>query len=322
MENIYIVIDENSNLLDERFQVWNVDHWVNSLFSFYSYDNNNLISVTHQEWGDTNWVNISMFTYDYDDNDNQTLSVEQSWQDSVWMYNSKFIRTYDGNNNLSDMTYQFWNNVWTNSQYFKYTYDEINNLIEEKTNTWNGAGWDNKSMSVFTYNDSLLTYQVDRNWDGADWMDIAKTFNSYDEHKNQIENYYITWEDTVWVNNFKNIYEYGTLTSVNKNPATINSFSLFNNYPNPFNPSTFISWQSPISGIQTLRIYDILGRLVATLVNEYRPAGKYKLEFNPESSFNNLASGVYFYQIRISANGDKRGAERDFVQTKKMIYLK
>lgn len=83
--------------------------------------------------------------------------------------------------------------------------------------------------------------------------------------------------------------------------AEINSpieFSLAQNYPNPFNPSTKISWQSPVSSHQTLKIYDILGNEVAVLVDEYRPAGNYDVEFNSQK----LSSGIYFYKLRIGKN--------------------
>jgi hypothetical protein len=89
---------------------------------------------------------------------------------------------------------------------------------------------------------------------------------------------------------------------------TLTSFELFQNYPNPFNPSTKICWQSPIGSQQTLKIYDILGNGVATLVDQYKPAGKYEVEFDAAS----LPSGVYFYQLRAG----------EFVSTKKMILLK
>ena len=91
-----------------------------------------------------------------------------------------------------------------------------------------------------------------------------------------------------------------------------NSFLLSQNYPNPFNPSTKISWQSPVGGWQTLKVYDILGNEVATLVNEYRNAGSYEVEFNSASSIKNLASGIYFYRLQAG----------DYVETKKMILLK
>ena len=87
-----------------------------------------------------------------------------------------------------------------------------------------------------------------------------------------------------------------------------NEFILHQNYPNPFNPSTKISWQSPVGSWQTLKLYDVLGNEVATLVNEYRNAGSYETEFNAEK----LSSGVYYYQLRAGA----------FFETKKMELIK
>jgi photosystem II stability/assembly factor-like uncharacterized protein len=86
------------------------------------------------------------------------------------------------------------------------------------------------------------------------------------------------------------------------------SFSLFQNYPNPFNPSTKISWSSPISGWQTLKVYDILGREIETLVDEFRPAGNYEINFDGSK----LTSGVYFYRFKVGS----------FVETMKMILMK
>ena len=91
-----------------------------------------------------------------------------------------------------------------------------------------------------------------------------------------------------------------------------NDFQLFQNYPNPFNPSTKISWQSPTGGWQTLKVYDVLGNEVATLVNEYRPAGSYEVEFKSIVGSHHLANGIYFYQLQAG----------DYVETRKMVLLK
>ena len=94
---------------------------------------------------------------------------------------------------------------------------------------------------------------------------------------------------------------------------TILTFSLNQNYPNPFNPSTTISWQSPVSSWQTLKIYDLLGNEIATLVDEYRPAGSYEFNYTlGRDSSPARASGIYFYQLKAG----------DYVETKKMILLK
>ncbi len=88
----------------------------------------------------------------------------------------------------------------------------------------------------------------------------------------------------------------------------LNSFILNQNFPNPFNPKTVISYQLPVSDDVTLKVFDVLGNEVATLVDEYKPVGSYEVEWNAS----NHSSGVYFYQIR---------AEK-FVETRKMILLR
>jgi hypothetical protein len=90
---------------------------------------------------------------------------------------------------------------------------------------------------------------------------------------------------------------------------------LFQNYPNPFNPSTKISWQSPAGGRQTLKVYDMLGREIAKLIDEYRPAGKYEIEFSAK----NLPSGVYIYQLKAAPIFGQAG---EFSSIKKMLLLK
>uniref|UniRef100_A0A7V3E8K9 T9SS type A sorting domain-containing protein n=1 Tax=Ignavibacterium album TaxID=591197 RepID=A0A7V3E8K9_9BACT len=85
-------------------------------------------------------------------------------------------------------------------------------------------------------------------------------------------------------------------------------FSLEQNYPNPFNPTTRISWQSPVNSHQTLKVYDILGNEVATLVDEYREAGRYEVEFDASK----LSSGMYLYQLKTDI----------YTETKKMILLR
>ena len=85
-------------------------------------------------------------------------------------------------------------------------------------------------------------------------------------------------------------------------------FYLFQNFPNPFNPVTKISWQSPAGSWQTLKIYDVLGNEVAILVDEYKPASDYEVEFNGS----NYTIGIYYYQLNSG----------EFTETKKMVLLK
>lgn len=93
------------------------------------------------------------------------------------------------------------------------------------------------------------------------------------------------------------------------------NYSLSQNYPNPFNPSTRIDYSLPVNSFVTLKVFDILGREIATLVNEQKTAGNHSSFFTLSSSF--ASSGTYFYQIK-AVNQSGVG----FVETKKMIYIK
>ena len=84
--------------------------------------------------------------------------------------------------------------------------------------------------------------------------------------------------------------------------------TLEQNYPNPFNPTTTINYSIPVAGSVELKIYDVLGNEVATLVNENKAPGNYSTDFNASS----LASGIYIYTLRAN----------NFVQTKKMLLMK
>jgi hypothetical protein len=98
--------------------------------------------------------------------------------------------------------------------------------------------------------------------------------------------------------------------SVSEKPA---GFALSQNYPNPFNPSTTITYQLPTEGMVRLEIYDVMGRTLATLVNEEKPAGQFTATFDGSK----FTSGIYFYRINVIAQDGK-----SFSQTNKMILMK
>lgn len=99
-----------------------------------------------------------------------------------------------------------------------------------------------------------------------------------------------------------------TITGVRESKGIPEAFSLSQNFPNPFNPSTVINYQLPVNSNVTLKVYDVIGREVATLVNGRQSAGYYYVTFNAV----NLPSGVYFYQL----NTDQKSS------IKKMLLLK
>ena len=105
---------------------------------------------------------------------------------------------------------------------------------------------------------------------------------------------------------FDGTFEYSQEVEVEV--SSPNEFALYQNFPNPFNPSTKIKFVIPKSSFVNLKVFDILGSEVATLVNEERPAGEYEIEFNAGS----LSSGIYLYKI----------SSGDYSETRKLILMK
>lgn len=106
----------------------------------------------------------------------------------------------------------------------------------------------------------------------------------------------------------KLLVNYNNATDIKPENDLVSNFRLNQNYPNPFNPTTKITWQTSVSGWQSLKIYDVLGNEITTLVDEFKSAGSYEIEFDAAG----LSSGIYFYRF-IAGN---------FIDTKSMILIK
>lgn len=104
------------------------------------------------------------------------------------------------------------------------------------------------------------------------------------------------------------IAKYNGATSVDEEANGLIDYSLEQNYPNPFNPNTVISYRLPVTGNVILKVYDVLGNKIATLVNEEKPAGTHEVSFTSAE----LPSGVYFYSMEVNS----------FREIRKMILLK
>ena len=109
---------------------------------------------------------------------------------------------------------------------------------------------------------------------------------------------------------YNNVYQIdSTYTSVvDKHLSVPSNYLLYQNYPNSFNPTTVVKYQIPELSFATLKVYDVLGKEIATLVNEEKAAGTYAVEFDATS----IPSGIYFYKLQAG----------NFVETKKMILMK
>ncbi len=108
-----------------------------------------------------------------------------------------------------------------------------------------------------------------------------------------------------------NTKTHSNITKIGKGSGTGSSagdYKMFQNYPNPFNPSTSIGFKLNQGGFVSLKVYNLVGNLVSTLVAEYKSPGNYEVEFDAS----NLTSGVYLYKLQIN----------DFSSVKRMTLMK
>jgi flagellar hook assembly protein FlgD len=130
----------------------------------------------------------------------------------------------------------------------------------------------------------------------------------YDMNENKIEYIYEEWVGSLWMYVWREIYTWEEIATVEKNIDIVHSFRLYQNYPNPANPVSIIKFSLQKSTPVTLKIYDILGREVALLVNERKLAGEHTVSWDAVS----VPSGVYFYRMVAGY----------FIETKKMVVMK
>jgi hypothetical protein len=122
-------------------------------------------------------------------------------------------------------------------------------------------------------------------------------------------NVYVVWQDEISLGNEEIVFRrYVAPTPVESEIIPPSEFTLLQNYPNPFNPSTNIKYSIPQASQAIIKVFDMLGNEIETLVNEEKPTGTYEITWNAES----LPSGIYFYRLQAG----------EFVQTKKMVLMK
>jgi hypothetical protein len=152
-------------------------------------------------------------------------------------------------------------------------------------------------QNVFQYNN--IGYQVNLGGIGDRTVKFRLVTNTNAEFSYGLANR-LADQSTLAKNQYQQINYQGNLA--------VTDYALDQNYPNPFNPSTTIKFQLPNDGMVTLKVYDILGNEITTLINEQKPQGRYEVSFNA----NTLASRVYIYKLQAG----------DFASSKKMLLIK
>ena len=182
-----------------------------------------------------------------------------------------------------------------------------NNMMWENGHGGGHMDFGNNIKIQLHFTDAQLnTYGMNKNniqaklWDNQtnSWKSVASTINT--------QNNTVSFSSST-VSGFVALSG-STVTAVETTESLPTEFVLNQNYPNPFNPSTTISYKLSSDGNVSLKVYDILGNEVASLINDFQNAGNYKISFDASR----LASGVYFYKLQTS----------NFVQVRKMMLLK
>ena len=289
-------------------ELWDGNQWVNQRQITYSYDidGNNTMNL-YGLWIDNLWVNLGQILYTYDSNKNCTLELQKNWINNSWINIEQYIYAYDSFGNMTTRT-QEWSNgndwIFYSERNTTYLYDSNKNKILESWDYLFESGWTNKFRTTYSY-DSFgnLTSLFSEEREDSNWKLIKQPFSFTDQFENDFS---ISGSEM-------NIY-YSTLTDIEETENIISDYSLSQNYPNPFNPSTTIKY-SISSNVKdrttnvSLKVFDILGKEVATLVNnKEQNAGNYEVQFNASG----LSSGIYFYKLQ-SGN---------FVESRKMIILR
>jgi len=167
---------------------------------------------------------------------------------------------------------------------------------------WHTSSPNITSYTVNVSKDSLFTNMIDTT--------IADTtFTLVDLELDQKYYWRVRAKNILGWSNYSNSESFtATTTGIKEEIKNKINFLLNQNYPNPFNPSTIISYSIPQNSFVTLKVYDVLGNEVSTLVNETKSAGRYDVRFDASG----LSNGVYFYTIKAD----------NFNSTKKMIFMK
>lgn len=322
--------DENQKLLLRLNLGLNGTSW-DSLTRFnYEYNPQGQITqYTIQEYITDHWENFGRVSSEYDLNGNEIQSLTEEWQNG-WQNLHMFTNYFSNINRRDSLLFQVWDSTeWENYGKTTFTYNQQTGFLDYFiAEIWNNGTWE-KYINRRITNDQNgnQTLQVDQVWNGSNWENSIRRFFTYDGLNYTLTAFCELWNGTEWylddgdiiIENpdgfiigfimMNNVFIYYKTTGVNGEINSLaDNYFLYQNYPNPFNSTTKIKYTIPLSGKVTLKIFDLMGNVVATVVDNYQTTGNYEVTFRAD----NLTSGIYFYQLQAG----------NFRATKKFVLLK
>lgn len=314
----------DGKLSTSLYQIWVNEAWRNSSRYIYTYDSSgNMVAELYQEGSSGAFVDYLRYTYTYDTNGKMLTCMSESKASGVWEISYRLSYTYDSNGNiLTELSESWKNGTWEISYRLSYNYDSDGDILNKLYEGLVGGVWVNSLRYTYTYdaNKNLLKDLLEY-WHNGTWAYDWEFNYTYDENNNTVtaslsglnqpSTLTITYnnkKNKLSVSGFNCNVQYAQITGIKDEINNGLVFTLDQNYPNPFNPSTIINYSIPEDNFVTIKVYDVLGKEVTTLVDEEMPAGNYNINFDGS----NLASGIYLYQIKT----------KNFTQTKKMVLMR
>ena len=295
--------DVRGHILTNLYEEWQNGKWTNSGRSTDTYDTSgNRLTVLYEAWLNGQLTTSFRNTYAYDTRGNILTNLYETWQNNQWTNSGRETKAYDANGNmLTDLIEEWQNNQWTNSGRETKAYDANGNMLTDLVEDWLNGQWTNSWRKTYAYDayNNLVLFTMMDFYQNSVWLPCDEVW-SVTNGSNYF--YYSGYEVRI-------SYKLTDVTGISANKPDIpTNFSLGQNYPNPFNPSTSISFSIPTKSFVKLKIYDLLGREIATIANEELSAGTYTRQWNAAG----LSSGVYFYRLQAG----------NFTETKKLNLLK
>lgn len=325
--------DIHGNVLTEYVEFWQNGAWGYSSRYTSTYDGSgNILTWTSENYNSGTWSYAYQYIYSYDQSGRLIEEMSQNWS-GAWQYENKSLYSYNAGGQVQSETYQqYTNSQWTNTWQNNFSYDLSGNMITELVQRWINNAWTDYGRYTGTYDShGGLLMNLYETYENNIWGNYSKSVYVNDNNGFAVQGDFFMWQNSSWVEAegmltiryiFNSEYvrsgfyarkitvQYLVISGINENPQAPVNYSLAQNYPNPFNPSTVIHYSIPTTTHVTLKLFDVMGNEISTLVDVLQSPGDF--DFNLSSQDLNLSSGVYFYQLRAD----------DFSATNKMIFMK